>query len=110
MTGIDSKIKLDILNEVIINISDMYRELCREETEAKFKFLDAQRMLNSDECKDSLPYRDYLLLSDKKEYYEKIYKEKELKCSGISAAREVVFNMIDKEYKCLRNEAIMNTF
>ncbi len=110
MSNIDSKTRLDVLNEVIINISDMYRELCREETEAKFNFLDAQRALNSDGIKESLPYKEYMLLSDKKKYYEKIHKEKELKCSGISAAREVVFEMIDKEYKRMRNEEMMNKF
>lgn len=110
MSNIDSKTKLDVLNEVIINISDMYREFYREETEAKFNFLDAQRALNSDEVKESLPYKEYMLLSDKKKYYEKIHKEKELKCSGISAAREVVFDMVDKEYKRMRNEEMMDMF
>lgn len=110
MSNIDSKTKLDVLNEVIVNISNMYRELCREETEAKFNFLDAQRALNSDEVKESLTYKEYMLLSDKKKYYEKIHKEKELRCSGISAAREVVFDMIDKEYKHMFEQAMMDMF
>lgn len=110
MTNIDSKTKLDILNEVLVNLSNMYRKHCSEETEAKFKFLDAQRILDSDEGKESLSYREYMILSDKKEYFEMVYKNKQYKSYGISMAREVILDMIGKEYERMDIEEVEGTF